>query len=343
MAYWHADTPDNVLAKSYQAIFDKLMYLSANSASYRYWSRFYFAIGKWRNLLVRYSVDGCEIFFPSSHHSPFVWKTDPQYSKSLGRIAAFCTKKFPNSVIVDIGANIGDTAAIIRSNGVRNTIVCVEGVRDFFDILSRNADRIGNIVPVHRFVGPACYDMSAKLRVLDSGNAVVYEKPEDYKIETHTVQQANVEFETIDSIVQRHAPGSSIKLLKTDIEGYDLPVLISSLDLIGLHKPLIYLELHISDIDERSKGVTWKELWEKLSVLGYNKVLYWYCSSAFLCMLDINRDDRITEDIHDYIRNRGGYLYYDVCMIHKDDGDLATAIYNTEKVLARESRDILKQ
>jgi len=62
MAYWHADTPDNVLAKSYQAIFDKLMYLSANSASYRYWSRFYFAIGKWWNLLVRYSVDGCEIF-----------------------------------------------------------------------------------------------------------------------------------------------------------------------------------------------------------------------------------------------------------------------------------------
>ena len=44
----------------------------------------------------------------------------------LGRIASSVYAKYPEMVSVDVGANIGDTAAIIRS-ACPAPIVCVEG------------------------------------------------------------------------------------------------------------------------------------------------------------------------------------------------------------------------
>ncbi len=50
-------------------------------------------------------------------------------------------------------------------------------------------------------------------------------------------------------------------------------------------------------------------------------------------MLDIDRDLRVTEDLHNYFRNRAGKLYADVCIVHESDKDFAMRIYEAEKAL----------
>lgn len=53
--------------------------------------------------------------------------------------------------VIDIGANIGDTAAAVRSQ-IDNEIVCFEGDDKFLPYLKRNATMIGGITIVDQFV-----------------------------------------------------------------------------------------------------------------------------------------------------------------------------------------------
>ena len=321
----------------FQSAFDRLFAWPTRTAfqwfTFRFFRRCYRTLAAHRNVLVKYSVDGCEIYFPALHETLFCWKFDPDNSKSIGRVAAACATAYPDSVILDVGANIGDSAAIIRSQGVGNTIVAIEGVAEFHHVLARNAELLKGVVPVLGFVGAVSHTAKAKLVVLAGGNAVVNERIDDA-----AAHQNDIEFITLDQVVERHAPGAQVKMLKTDIEGYDLPVLNGSLDFIATHRPVIYLELHVSSGDEKLRGVSWRDLWSNLRRLGYTKALYWYCSSDFLCMLDLNRDEGVIQDIHDYFQDRAGRLYLDVCLLHGKDAALAEAIYAGEKSHARTQR-----
>jgi FkbM family methyltransferase len=321
-----------------QSAFDALMALPTGTAfqmlRFRALRRLYRSLPGQRTALVKYAVDGCEIFFPALHETPFHWKFVPDNSKSLGRVAAACAGRHPGAVMLDVGANVGDSAAIIRSQGVRNRIIAVEGVEVFYTVLARNAELLGNVTPVLGLVGVAQDPTAVNVRVYPGGNAVVCDSAEDGGMPADSLPAGDAAFATLEQVVEQHAPGSKVKLLKTDIEGYDLPVLSGSTGFLATHRPIVYLELHVSTADEKSKRVSWRDLWRKLRELGYERALYWYNSDDFLCMLDLGRDESVIDDIHEYFRNRAGRLYLDVCLVHGEDAPIAHEIHAGEKALA---------
>ena len=82
---------------------------------------------------VRYRVGAVELELPLSHELPFYQHDHPRYDRQLGAIAAEL-----GGPVVDIGANVGDTAAAIRAES-DVPILCVEGDPRFFALLERNA------------------------------------------------------------------------------------------------------------------------------------------------------------------------------------------------------------
>lgn len=283
------------------------------------------------NILVSYSIGGIPIQIPISHDLPFLALSSPEYSKSVGRVAAISAGKYPDAVLIDVGANVGDSAALIRSHAVNNPIVCVEGLPNFFEILQLNSIVL-DVIAVKSFVGPCARSVTLRYADNRGGNARVFEVSAARTTKGRATDLAGTyEFSSIEGIVEKAMPGRKVKLIKTDIEGYDLPALNASLNFIGKHKPIIYMELQVSDVDEDIKGTSWRELWSNLAALGYAKAFYWYNSTDFVCMLDINTDLRVTEDLHNYFRNRAGKLYADVCIVHESDKDLADLIYATER------------
>ena len=70
---------------------------------------------------VRYRVGAVELELPLSHELPFYQHDHPRYDRQLGAIAAEL-----GGPVVDIGANVGDTAAAIRAES-DVPILCVEG------------------------------------------------------------------------------------------------------------------------------------------------------------------------------------------------------------------------
>ena len=52
------------------------------------------------------------------------------YSRNLARLAKYIEHKYANYAIIDVGANIGDTAALVRSAGVNQHIHSFDRFRE---------------------------------------------------------------------------------------------------------------------------------------------------------------------------------------------------------------------
>ena len=71
-----------------------------------------------------------------------LYRENPDYMSELGRMARQVHETYPDMVAVDVGANFGDTAAIMRS-GCPAPIICIDGDPAHGGVLAENAIRIG--------------------------------------------------------------------------------------------------------------------------------------------------------------------------------------------------------
>src|SRR3954466_4260771 len=66
---------------------------------------------------VRISSNGRPIYLPISHDLPLHRSSHPGYSTNLARIAACMAARFDDLAVIDVGANVGDSLALLRSTG----------------------------------------------------------------------------------------------------------------------------------------------------------------------------------------------------------------------------------
>ena len=92
---------------------------------------------------VTVDVGSYELVIPSGHHLRQFIRDQPLRHTNVGITAAEYAVKYPQSVIVDIGANIGDTGAVIASN-CTNDLVLVEPSDYYFKFLSINSKSWNN-------------------------------------------------------------------------------------------------------------------------------------------------------------------------------------------------------
>lgn len=94
-------------------------------------------------LPVTYPLHDFNLLMPLEHALPDYRVSFPDYGANLGRIARRVVHKYPTATIVDIGANIGDSAAIIHHYAGRAAILCIEPSEEYFHYLVQNAASIG--------------------------------------------------------------------------------------------------------------------------------------------------------------------------------------------------------
>ena len=64
--------------------------------------------------LVTSDIAGYSLTIPFSHRLPFILKKQPYYSSNLARISKYVKTKYSDLTMIDVGANIGDSVAIIK-------------------------------------------------------------------------------------------------------------------------------------------------------------------------------------------------------------------------------------
>lgn len=84
---------------------------------------------------VRFELEGMSLLLPLSHDLPRLRGQFPLYSDNLRRLAAAAAAKYADLVVVDIGANVGDSVALVRAAAPDAPILCVEGDPRYLEFL----------------------------------------------------------------------------------------------------------------------------------------------------------------------------------------------------------------
>lgn len=175
--------------------------------------------------LIRQRVGAFDLLMPLSHNLPFYLHDNPEYGAAIGRIAGQI-----GGPVVDVGANVGDTAALVRS-ATESPILCIEGDLHFFDILRRNAAQLRPPPELeHAFVAGEGKTVRATLRREGGTTRLVPGTGDD------------VPLRTLSEILADHPAFARPRLVKIDTDGFDVPIILAELELLARLRPVLFFE-----------------------------------------------------------------------------------------------------
>lgn len=266
------------------------------------------------------NIGNISLAMPLDHDLPNILYLHPLYSHNLPDIASFMVKKYTTLGIVDVGANIGDTVALIL-NKVKDNIsfLCIEGNNEYIPYLIDNLSGIYNVEIVDSYLS----DTNAKSTVeviTEYGSAHVKEG----------VRLSEIEFTTLDSIMNDHQQDAMrYKLLKIDTDGFDFKIIRGGLKYIEKVRPVIFFEYDRDFLNEQNDYGF--EIFDSLFDIGYEKLLVYDCLGNFLLPIEKNNFNTVFCYLDRYIKGKhNAIMYFDICLFHDMDSDLFDEILDYE-------------
>ena len=179
--------------------------------------------------LVTYRIGQIALELPLSHPLPYYRRRFPQYSSNIGRIGVAVQHKYPDLSLIDIGANVGDTVAIVRQDA-HYPILCVEGSTAYLPLLRRNVDHLGDVEVEAAFVGGT----SGQSRRACGWTTA----PRIWR----SAATWGELLRSLDEVLQRHPRFDSAKLVKSDTDGMDCQILAGAVDYLARVRPALFFE-----------------------------------------------------------------------------------------------------
>jgi len=270
----------------------------------RYESRFF------SQRLVTIRCGNFELQAPASHLLADLRPPQPYRDRCVGISAKHLAEKYTGGTLVDIGANIGDTAAIMATY-VQNKLVLIEASDYYFELLSRNARQFPNeIILVKAMVG----DGQKVMGTLNywGGTASFHESTDIGK----------------EVITRRLGDMADEKtcFVKIDTDGFDFRIIDNSIDWLALVRPGVLFENQIrttADLAASNRTLA------KLQRGGYAFFVVW--DDAGLHVLSTESLQALT-DLNRYLfkiwqgEGRSPINNYDVLCLHRRDEDVYGSI-----------------
>jgi FkbM family methyltransferase len=232
-----------------------------------------------------YMIGDDVLDLPAEHTLPIYQGKHKLFDRFLPVLASFVKK---GDIIIDIGANVGDTAIMMCQNS-DSQIICVEPSDKFFPYLERNISKLGSerekqfllkkaLIGSDKFAGHLQhYGGTAKVVVDDQSN-------KDPKVE-------------LDVLIG----DEQIGLIKVDTDGFDFDVLNSGLKVLERSRPMLFWENQIENADQE-KG--YKALYKNLADLGYS---WLYIFDNFGNLILELADFKALENINNYTTSMNEY------------------------------------
>ena len=258
------------------------------------------------------------IYINASSDIPVIQSKYRYYDTALPRICKFINAQKGSIILIDVGANVGDTVSLITDE-IFGKFLCVEAFDKYFQLLLMNTENIQNVVCEKVLLSDEEEIVNVSL-VQDAGTAYVSGQGTG---DVNTQYLAT----TIDKLVEKHQDFSRTNILKVDTDGYDYKIIRGSKKLISESKPAIYFELsphHLINLGENPTSI-----FEYLLELGYSNALIY--DGFGYPFLKIHISDLATiEQIVNYARIIKRYFYYDVLVVHENDRDIFELFYQEE-------------
>lgn len=260
------------------------------------------------NVPIKLQYTGFFIELPANHLLADYQRRYPRYDKFLPHLARYLS---PRDTVIDIGANVGDTLAnMVESNRTAHYI-CIEPDDSFHNLLDQNVERMRsaitglNVRTIKAFVGKSVSNVTLE-GTGGTKHAVVN-------------KGGSVRSFALDELI---LDASSVRLLKSDVDGFDWDVLDSSMAVIENHKPMIFFECQ-HDYEYQQAG--YARTLAALEQIGYHD---WIVFDNFGEVVLRTGDHTLIIQLMEYVRKQNSgkstrtIFYYDVLATQKKDSGL---------------------
>jgi FkbM family methyltransferase len=277
------------------------------------------SLRKKKEAIVR--IGNYDLLIPSNNPLIYTYSEKKDFASELGRLVNAVYSKYSDLRVLDIGANIGDSAAVISSES-DIPIVSVEGEPFTFSYLKRNASQLKNVRLFNYYLGESQKSIPAVLEKEGWNTTIIPSKD----------SKKTIEFTTIDHLVYNEIrEAKKFKLLKIDTEGFDTIILRGAKRFIEEVQPVIYIEYNRQNMEAiQEDGLsTVLALKEK----GYQSILFYDDRGRFILATTLDNKELVSE-LHRYADGKNGLIsYYNLCIISREDNDLVKTIVEKEASL----------
>jgi FkbM family methyltransferase len=265
------------------------------------------------------TVGKFRIDMPSNSLMPDLFAVNPDYSSELGRLVAATRNKYPQLCVIDVGANYGDSVAIVKS--VADVpMICIEGDIKCLPMLQENIKQVDNVEIHSLFLGEKTETISARFEK-EGWNSTI--------VPSNNSSSREINLTSLDDFMLTVRDVENCKVLKIDTEGFDTRIVRGGLKFIKQVRPVITLEYNRDNMSRI--GESGFETLLLLADYGYDSVFFYDSEARFLLATSL-AETGLINDMHQYANGRdGGIYYYDLCLFHRDDADIAADFRAAER------------
>jgi FkbM family methyltransferase len=261
--------------------------------------------------LVTRTIGGRPLVLPLSHDLPLILAQNPHYAGNLLRLATEV-----GGSVVDIGANVGDTVALLRSVTAQ-PILAVEGDPVYFPLLVRNVEGLRDVTLHCAYVAVGSDVRLSALR--ERGTAGLVPTADT----TSSAQMV-----PLREILASNAGFPNPGLLKMDTDGHDAAILEANVDLLRRLRPVTFFE-YDPVITARTGDLDGERAFRALREAGYDRAIVWANTGELMGTLS-TRDPTTYTDLSIYASTPSRYHFFDIAAFPDESGELY------ERVLAAE-------
>jgi FkbM family methyltransferase len=269
-------------------------------------------------------LENVDLTLPLRHELPIIKKAFSNYDSAIGRIPKYLTQKYSSFQAIDIGANIGDTAIIVKAN-LDIPILCIEADDFYFNLLQLNTKNIEGIAHEHCFVGDI-NDNNLQL-ISYKGTARLIKSTESSKC---------IDFKSLLEIVEKHKNFDNVKFLKIDTDGFDCKIIRSNINFLKRNKPVIFFEYDPYFLNQA--GDDGLSVFDFLMQIDYQKLLVYDNTGSFLISTETN-NRKVLEELNNYFSGQESAMYMDFCAFHKIDDDIAEIARESELKFSKHQKN----
>lgn len=273
-----------------------------------------------KNRVMSYSIGDYEIQINRSHVLPFITKYYPECNKNLPRLVAFLQTYFTDLIVMDIGANIGDTVAFIKSES-DVPIICIEGNDKYFSLLKKNIKQFNNVFAFKKYFGEKKEIIDFQVNTSGGTSGL--------QINSGKNKTTEIDVETLDSFIENHQfSPDKIKIIKIDTDGFDMKILRGGINHLTNVKPILFFEYDPEMlIKVKENGLDTLRI---LKESGYENILFYDSFGRFMQSIPLSNFVGI-EQMHNYLSGyKAPFDYYDLCIFHSDNNNIAEAFIKAE-------------
>lgn len=250
-----------------------------------------------------------DLLAPESHLLFELQKVGPYRDLCIGTSAKIICEKYKRASIVDVGANIGDTAAILASY-VPNKLILVEGSDYYYHFLEKNLHHFPNVVvPIKGMVSDGS-EIQGELRHWGGTAYFKHHGQEDLATPTLSLSQI---------------ADSNTRFIKIDTDGFECCILNAALPWLEIQKPAILFENQLRNEHDLDR---FNNLYDQLSSIGYRYFVAWDDPGFHILSTDsveaVKDLNRYQYKIHN--ANLPRINNYDIICLHKTDEDIYTEL-----------------